>query len=109
MPAGAAGARVCKEVAVAAEHQRAVPDRDRQRHADAVADIFLEPGPAGEPLGGMDHLRKAVAARVETGPDLAAGRGILGHGHDDRHPGIARGRQRPADQARGLASNQPAG
>src|SRR5258708_1793529 len=40
-----------EEVTVAAEHQRAVPHLDHKRHADPVADIFLEPGWAREPLG----------------------------------------------------------
>ena len=55
----------------------------------------------------MDDLRKAVAARADAGPDLAAARRILRHRHDHRDAGLGAGRQRPADQARGCASHQP--
>ena len=78
-----------------------------ERHADAVADIFLEPGRPGEALGGMHDLRKAVAARIDAGPDLAAARLVLGHRHDARNVRAARGRQRPADQPQRLRQ-QPA-
>ena len=95
-------------IADAAKHQRFVLDRDTQRHADAVADIFFEPGRPGEAFRGMDHLRKAVAARADAGPDLAAARRILGHRHDHRDTGLGAGRQRPADDARKLRQ-PPAG
>src|SRR6266568_4033856 len=95
-------------IADAAKHQRFVLDGDTQRHADAVADIFLEPGRPGKALGGMDDLRKAVAARADTGPDLAAARRILGHRYDHRDTGLGACRQRPADDPRELRQ-PPAG
>src|SRR3989442_8073155 len=97
-----------ERIADTAEYQRLVLDGDTQRHADAVADIFFEASRAGKALGGMDHLRKAVAARADTGPDLAAARRILGHRHDHRDAGLGARRQRPADQARKLRQ-PPAG
>src|SRR5258708_35201491 len=67
-----------QEIAVAAEHQCALPHLDRQRHADPVADILLETGAAGEPLGRMDDLRKAAAAGVEAGARPSGPRPALG-------------------------------
>jgi hypothetical protein len=97
-----------QEVAGAMEEQRLVLDRQAERHADAAADIFLEPGRAGKSLGRMNDLRKTPAARADTGPDLPAACGIFGHRHDDRHTRLAAGRQRSADQARQLRQ-PPAG
>src|SRR5215469_7605690 len=97
-----------EKIAVAAEHQRLVLDLDSERHADAVTHIFLEPGAAGEALAGVDDLRKASAARIEARPDLAAGRHVLGEGHDAWHVGVARGRQRCADEPQRLCE-EPAG
>src|SRR5882724_3641127 len=65
-------------VACAAKYQSFVLDRDAQRHADAAADIFLEPGRACETLCGVNDLRKAMAARADAGPDLAAAGSIFG-------------------------------
>src|SRR5882672_8730270 len=62
-----------EEVMRGAEDERAVFHMDRQRHADAAADIFFQAGRAGEALGGMHHLRKAAAPRVKPCPVLAAG------------------------------------
>src|SRR3977135_1723511 len=62
------------EANLAQEYQRDVPHLDRKRHANPVADIFLQTGWAREPLGGMDDRGKAAAPRIEAGPDLAAGR-----------------------------------
>src|SRR5215204_697095 len=95
-------------IADAAKHQRFVLNRYSQRHADAVADIFFEPGRPGKALGGMDDLRKAVAARADAGPYLAAARRILGHRHDHRDTGLGARRQRPADDPRELRQ-PPAG
>ena len=50
----------------------------------------------------MHHLREAAPARVEPRPVLAARRHVLGHGDDARRMRVARDRQRPADQPRGL-------
>src|SRR5258708_3137914 len=86
----------------AAKYQRFVLDRDAQRHADAAADIFLEPGWALETFCGVNYLRKSVAARADAGPDLAAARGILGHRDHHRDAGLGTGRQRSADQTRQL-------
>src|SRR6201988_5512151 len=44
-----------QEVVRGAEDQRGVLDMDRQRHADAAADVFLKPGRAGEALRRMHH------------------------------------------------------
>src|SRR5262245_38587184 len=65
------------EVARAAEDQRAVAGVDGERHADAAADMLLEAGRTGEPLAGMDDLRKAAAAGIEPRPDLAATAQVL--------------------------------
>src|SRR5256884_9638415 len=64
-------------IADAAKHQGFVLDRYKQRHADAVADIFFEPGRPGETFRRVNDLRKTVAARADAGPDLAAARRIL--------------------------------
>src|SRR5262245_3772424 len=111
-----APAEQLEEIVLAAEDQRAFAGIDGERHADAPADIFLEAGRAGEPLGGMDHLREALAARIEPRPDLAA------HPLRDRHQAggmgareaaartvsIAGQRQWAADQTCGLGE-PPAG
>src|SRR5262249_40142947 len=69
-----------------------------ERHADAITDVFLEPGRSGEALGRMDDLREAVAARVEPRPDLAARSHILGHGDDARNFCVASRWKRAANQ-----------
>ena len=46
----------------------------------------------------MDHLRKAAAAAVDAGPELAAAARILGDADEGRHVRVAGQRQRPADQ-----------
>src|SRR3954449_5821648 len=89
-------------VAGTAKRQRLVLDRDAERHRDAEADIFFQPGRAGKTFGGMDHLRKAALARADAGPGLAAASGVFGHRDYDGDAGIAPGRQRTADQAHGL-------
>src|SRR5215475_11859562 len=96
-----------EEIAGAAEVQPFMLDRQAQRHADAEADIFLEARRARESLGGVNDLRKAVAARADARPDLAAPCGVLGHRHDHGHAGLGAGRQRPADQARELREPPP--
>src|SRR5262245_1183011 len=73
------------EIARAAEAQGAVLDADLQIHSDAAADVLLETSRAGKTFRRMDDLRESVAARVEAGPDLAAGRHVLRHGHDARN------------------------
>src|SRR3982075_4045919 len=88
-----------KRVIDAAKHQRLALDEYSKRHADAVADIFLETGRSGEAFRGVDDLRKSAGTRADAGPDLAAARGILRHRHDHRHAGFGSGRQRPTDQA----------
>jgi hypothetical protein len=89
-------------IAGAAKFQRLVHDGDPQRHRDAEADIFLEPGRPLKTLGGVDDLRKAAFARADARPGLAAAVRILGDRHDHGHADVAAGWQRPADQARGL-------
>src|SRR5215469_15554278 len=96
------------EIAGAAEDERARLDMHAEGHADAVADIFLEPGRAGETLGRMNDLREAGAARVKARPVLAAAAAILGDGDDRRDVAVAPERQRSADQARRLRQ-APAG
>src|ERR1041384_8173392 len=92
-----APAEHAKEIAVATEHQRAGPGMDRHRHAEPITEILLDAGRAAEALRRVDDLWKAVAAGAEPGPDLPAGRHVLGDGDDHRHMGIRRGRQRCAD------------
>src|SRR6266568_5008722 len=91
-----------QEVVRGAEDQRGVLYMDRERHADATADIFLKPGRSGKALGRMHNVRKAAATRVKPGPVLAFRCHVLGHGDDARRVRVARDRQRAADQARGL-------
>src|SRR3984957_18736040 len=91
-----------QRVARAAKAQRLVRNRYEQRHADAEADIFLKTARTGKTLGGVDHLRKAIPAGADAGPDLAAARGIFGHRDDDGDAGLTAGRQRSADHARDL-------
>ena len=55
-----AAAEQLQEVVPAAEDQRAFARMDGERHADAVADIFLKPGRAREALGRMHDLREAA-------------------------------------------------
>ncbi len=102
-----AAAEDLKEIARAAKDQRLVLDVDGQRHADAVADIFFEPGHAGEAFRRVDHLRETIA-HVEARPDLPAGGDVLRHGHDARTVLAAVGWQRCADEAGGL-DEAPAG
>src|SRR5262245_23031646 len=106
-----APAEELEEIVLAAEDQRAFAGIDPERHADAIADIFLETGRTGEALGRMDDLREALGAGVKSRPDVAAH--PFRHGHDAGDPdvrgmGIARDRQRSADETRGLRQ-QPAG
>src|SRR5882724_13276808 len=84
-----------KRVMDAAKHQRFAFNEYPQRHADAVADIFLKTGRPGEAFRGVDDLRKSAFAGADPGPDLAAARGILRHRHDHRDASFAPGRQRP--------------
>src|SRR5262249_39195833 len=101
-----------KEIVLAAEDQRAFASMDRQRHADAAADIFFEAGRTGEALARMDARWKALSARIEARPDRAAASQVSRHCHDacgmhDRGAGasalnVARQRQRTADEACGL-------
>src|SRR5262245_22656477 len=73
-------------------------DMDRERHADAKADVLLEPGRTREALRRMDDLRKAAPARIEPRPVLPVRRHVFGDGDDARNMRIARERQRAADQ-----------
>ena len=59
-PAGQAYAQAAEvdEVTVAPEDQRTPGRTNLQRHADAAANVFLEPRRPAEALAGMDHLRK---------------------------------------------------
>src|SRR5258707_15218767 len=59
------------EVVRGAEDQRALLHVNGERHADATADIFLQPGRSSEALGRMHNVRKAAATRVKPGPVLA--------------------------------------
>ena len=74
----------------------------RERHAEAAADMLLETGWSCETLERVDHLREARSPCVNSRPCLASHRGILGDGDDAREMGAARQRQRRADQTRGL-------
>src|SRR4051794_2989022 len=93
---------------VAEEVERLVLHKGGERDAEAAADIFLEPRRPGEALRAVDHLREAAAAAVEPGPELAAARLILGDGDDSGDEGLARQRQRTADQPRKLRQRAPA-
>ena len=97
-----------QEIVRGAEDQRAVLHVNGQRHADAAADILLEAGRPGEALRRMHDVREAAPARVKPRPVLAARRDVLRHGHDARHAGVARDRERSADQPRRLRE-PPAG
>src|SRR5687768_8110001 len=66
---------------IADEMNRAVVGIHPQSYADAIAQIFLEPGRAGKALVALDDLRKAGAAPVDARPILSAADPVLGHGH----------------------------
>src|SRR5215510_2484358 len=95
------------KIILAAKDQRALTRPDSERHADAVTNIFFEAGGTRKALGGLHHLRKAAGPSVESRPDLAAARMILGQHHNSRHMPVARERQRPPDRSQGLRP-QPA-
>src|SRR6516225_5555550 len=92
-----------KEIVLAAEDQRALAGIDRQRHADAAADIFFEASRTSEALARMDDLWKALSARIEARPDLTAGGDVFRHRHNacDMHDRGACASARTADEARG--------
>src|ERR1700757_4746277 len=90
------------EIAGRAKHQRFMLDRQAQAHAEAEADIFLKSAWTRKTLGGMNDLRKSVAARANARPDLAAARGVLRHSHNDRDARSRSRRKRSADDAREL-------
>ena len=85
-----------------------LPHMHGQCHADAAADVLLEPGRTREAFGRVHDLRKTLPARVEPGPDLAAGRHVLGDRDHARHMSVAADRERRADQPRRLRQ-QPTG
>src|SRR5262249_47918702 len=101
-----------KEIVLAAKDQRAFAGIDRQRHADAAADIFFEAGRTGEALARMDDLWKALSARIEACPDLAAAGQVFRHRHHAcdmygwdagaSNLSVACQRQRAADETRNL-------
>src|SRR5262245_31665914 len=70
-----------EEIVLAAEDQCAFAGIDRQRHADAAADIFLKASRTGEALARIDDLRKSLSAPIEAGPVLAATYRGLPHRH----------------------------
>src|SRR5262245_65813086 len=80
-----------EEIVLAAEDQCAFAGIDRQRHADAAADIFLKASRTGEALARMDDLRKSLSARIEAGPVLAA----PDRGFRHRYPPCRMDRPRP--------------
>jgi hypothetical protein len=53
------------------EMQRLGVGADGECDAEATAEIFLEPGRAGEALAAVDRLREAAQAAIEPGPELA--------------------------------------
>src|SRR6266478_5839032 len=91
-----------KGITGAVKLQRLFRDANAQRHADAEPDIFLKARRPCEAFCGMNDLRKAVLARADAGPDLAAAHSILGDRDDHGNAGLGAGRQRPADHPRGL-------
>ena len=76
-----------KEIALAAEDQRALAGIDGERHADPAADIFLKAGRAGEALGGMNDLREAVAARPAVRSAYSKG-AALNTGYERNEKGV---------------------
>src|SRR5688572_8690588 len=95
------------EITRAADDQCAVVDVNRQRHADAGADAFLEPGWAVEALHRANDLWQPAGLMIETRPALRLGLEILGDEH--RGWGMRKGpeRKRCAERARKLRT-QPA-
>src|SRR5262249_50033603 len=91
-----------QEIVMAAEDQRSLFDANRERHSDAISDVFFEARRPAEPLGRMNDLREAVSARVEPCPDLSAGCHVFGDGDDARNMRIAAGWKWPPDQPYGL-------
>src|SRR5262245_24167876 len=91
-----------QEIPCAAKLERFVRDANRERHADTAAEIFLKTGRTGETFAGGYDLWKTAAASGDAGPDLAANRGVFGHGDDHRNARFGRGRQWRADQAHEL-------
>ena len=96
-----------QEIMIADEQQGAVLGREAERDADAVPEIFLQPGWTGEALGALDDLGEVRRAAVIAAPILAVSRAILGDADGRGHGGIAAQRQWCADQPRGLRQ-QPA-
>lgn len=71
---------------IAAEPEHADISVTGESNTEAAAEIFLEPSGSGETLAVLDDLRKPAGTAVVTGPELPAGRGILG---DRDHGGNA--------------------
>ncbi len=108
------GQRQSQRPESAANSRRCETPAPRARPRSCSAMLTPKPTYSSSPVGPakrfgrMNHLRKAVAARADAGPDLAAAGGILGHRDDHRHRvSVPVGSGPPISRAT-CASHQPA-
>ena len=77
-----AAAEQFDEIVNAPKHKSLANHMNGERHADAVADIFLQSRWPTKALCRMNHMGKPALSCIETCPKLAAGAPVLRHGDD---------------------------